>query len=67
MQFKLKYGSNFSLSDGNQTFTITDTKSKGIIEVVTENETNEVSISGYQFLLTMEHHCVHNQEVEIQN
>ena len=52
MQFKLKYGPNFSVSDGNQTFAITDTKSKGVIEVVTENETNELTITGYQFLLT---------------
>ena len=51
MNFKLKFGSNFSLSDGNQVFNITDATSKGIIEVVTENETNETSITGYQFLL----------------
>ena len=52
MQFKLKYGPNFSVSDGNQTFTITDTKSKGVIEVVANGETDGIVISGYQFLLT---------------
>ena len=52
MNFKLKFGPNFSLSDGNQTFSITDTKSKGVIEVVANGETDGIFISGYQFLLT---------------
>ena len=52
MKFKLKYGPNFSLSDGNQVFSITDTTSKGIIEVVTTDDPTAATITGYQFLLT---------------
>jgi len=53
MKFKLKYGSNFSIVDGIQTFDITNTINKGIIEVVTEDAPNDFqNVSGYKFTFT---------------
>ena len=52
MEFKLKYGNNFSLVNGLQTFTITDTIKEGTIEVETIGNDSGIQITGYQFLIS---------------
>ena len=52
MEFKLKYGNNFSLVNGLQTFTITDTIKNGTIEVETIGNDSAIQITGYQFLIS---------------
>ena len=52
MEFKLKYGNNFSLVNGLQTFTITDTIKNGTIEVETIGNDSGIQITGYQFLIS---------------
>ena len=52
MEFKLKYGNNFSLVNGLQTFTITDIIKKGTIEVETIGNDSGIQITGYQFLIS---------------
>ena len=52
MEFKLKYGNNFSLVNELQTFTITDTIKKGTIEVETIGNDSGIQITGYQFLIS---------------
>ena len=52
MNFKLKYGNNFSFVNGLQTFTITDTIKKGTIEVETIGNESGIQITGYQFLIS---------------
>ena len=52
MEFKLKYGNNFSLVNGLQTFTITDTIKEGTIEVETIVNDSGIQITGYQFLIS---------------
>ena len=52
MEFKLKYGNNFSVVNGLQTFTITDTIKNGTIEVETIGNDSAIQITGYQFLIS---------------
>ena len=52
MEFKLKYGNNFSVVNGLQTFTITDTIKNGTIEVETIGNDSGIQITGYQFLIS---------------
>ena len=52
MEFKLKYGNNFSLVNGLQTFNITDTIKNGTIEVETIGNDSSIQITGYQFLIS---------------
>ena len=53
MDLKLKYGPNFSIVDGIQTFNITNILKKGSIEVIVPETQNEnEDISGIQFIFT---------------
>jgi hypothetical protein len=52
MEFKLIYGPNFSISDGNNLFNVTNDIQQGKIKVETIDKDSSYTITGYQFLLS---------------